>query len=299
VTAAPTNWVWEELESNPEYFSRHAPLLEDRYRKSGRYEEWMMDGLVPQLKHFRTQAIKHKVKLKELSADRASLWEYVLGPNSPFTGLTIMKYFYMICLTRGKSSATVEALNSAMGTITRGLNGNRSNINWVGDRARNHFNGPPSIKGMQYVLGEYEANAGLLVRSKENVQELTDENQNSKKSKRQKKSYKKNAIAKVQYSQNKRNEERGALAAAQGATAKVLKTRVRKRAPEQIPMMVPEADEEQPDEEEAPVYEVEAIEENAFTTYVQYEKDFGELAVARTGGKRTRSRSPSPSTLSR
>ena len=88
-------------------------------------------------------------------------------------GISIVKYFYMIGLSRGKSTATIEGVNKLLKRLLDSADsGGAGQLEWREDQLRVSVNGPKpeQFDGYDYIRNGYFEMFGFTrVRSKEEL----------------------------------------------------------------------------------------------------------------------------------
>src|SRR5256885_1407967 len=83
-------------------------------------------------------------KSRAMGARHHLLWKSLFENSCPFD-ISVVRYFYKIYLVRDMSSASVESLWTVAGWIARDKKRSHSNLSWLEDTVRLHWNGPDPV----------------------------------------------------------------------------------------------------------------------------------------------------------
>ena len=312
----------EEEDEEVDFFAVGEPdIIEtaevDEREPSYRLPVWMIENLEQQVIELQKQLVALKKELKPKAGHYKQFWETVFF-CSRVSGVSIVKYFYMIGLARGKSTSTIEGFNKLLKRILDGADsGGSGQLEWREDQLRVSCNGPkPELfDGYKYITEGYFATCGLTrVRSVAEMQ-LTSaaEAKRTKHNDRSRRYYQKHKAKIAAGKQASRDSAAVAKQASRGEFASLPKTRVRKKKKQAPPSVVSSGErhglhsfsalldtDAHVGRDAAFKPSTDLSEEIARgATRVQawktYEEETAAAAVASTKGKRTRDRSRSPS----
>ena len=313
----------EEEDGEVDFFPTGEPeIVEtaevDEREPSYRLPVWMIENLEQQVIELQKQLVALKKEVKPKTGHYKQFWETVFF-CSRVSGVSIVKYFYMIGLARGKSTSTIEGFNKLLKRILDGADsGGSGQLEWREDQLRVSCNGPnPELfDGYKYITEGYFATCGLTrVRSVAEMQlPPTDEAKRTRHDERSKRYYNKHKDAIAAGKQASRDAAAVAKQHSRGEFASLPKTRPRKKRKRAPPPVVSSGERHGLHsfsdllDTDAHVGRDAAFKPSTDLTeeiaggatlaqaWKTCEDETAAAAVASTKGKRTRDRSRSPST---